>query len=319
MHVKYSPFIATTIALLLIGTVVQRVSAQSRNGRSKNTATSPNAPVQTPTGDPIGKRITFTDGATLDVDDTWKQGNSVWYRLKGTSQSINQEVRSIEFRYPDASPPGQSAVTTAPPKIPKPAPVLATWIYLSDGARLRVDEVQEVSDGVWYNRNNLNIFVARDRINRIEREQPEKTNGEWKEQGWSSGSPLIDDLIRTNASRFGVDPYLVFLVTEQESHFHPRALSPKGARGLMQLMPGTARRFGVLKPFDPGQNIRGGTQYLKDLLAMFGGRVDLALASYNAGEGRVLQYGNRVPPFKETQEYVRRISKRYRQPNETKN
>jgi len=104
----------------------------------------------------------------------------------------------------------------------------------------------------------------------------------------------------------------VFLVIEQESHFHPRAVSPKGARGLMQLMPGTARRFGVSRPFDPADNIRAGTQYLKDLLRMFDNRVDLALASYNAGEGRVLDYGNRVPPFKETRDYVKKISARYK-------
>jgi soluble lytic murein transglycosylase-like protein len=79
----------------------------------------------------------------------------------------------------------------------------------------------------------------------------------------------------------------------------------------MQLMPGTARRFGVSRPFDPSENIRAGTQYLKELLELFGGRVDLALAGYNAGEGAVVRFGGAVPPFRETQDYVKRISKRY--------
>ena len=272
------------------------------------------SPEPTPTGEPVGKRIVFSDGATLDVDDAWKQGDTVWYRLQGTSQSLNREVRKIENRYKEPV----AATNVAPPtktvesKTP-PAPA-ATWIFLVDGARLRVDEVREVADGAWYNRGKVTIFLERERIARIEREPEAAADSaqDWKQHGWSSGDSSIDHLIRTTAGRFAVDPYLVFLVIEQESHFHPRAVSPKGARGLMQLMPGTARRFGVSRPFDPAENIRGGTQYLKQLLSMFNGRVDLALASYNAGEGRVLDYGNRVPPFKETRDYVKRISSRYR-------
>jgi soluble lytic murein transglycosylase-like protein len=98
---------------------------------------------------------------------------------------------------------------------------------------------------------------------------------------------------------------------EQESHFNARVVSPKGARGLMQLMPGTGARFGVRKPFDPAENIMGGTRYLKLLLDSFDGRVDLVLASYNAGEGAVMKYGGRVPPYRETRDYVKRISARY--------
>jgi soluble lytic murein transglycosylase-like protein len=85
----------------------------------------------------------------------------------------------------------------------------------------------------------------------------------------------------------------------------------KGAQGLMQLMPGTAARYGVTNLNDPAQNIMGGTRYLKDLLRLFPGRIDLALAAYNAGEGAVIKYGQTIPPYKETQDYVRLISFRY--------
>jgi soluble lytic murein transglycosylase-like protein len=97
----------------------------------------------------------------------------------------------------------------------------------------------------------------------------------------------------------------------QESTFKLRAISPKGARGLMQLMPETARRMGVANIYDPKQNIEGGVKYMRFLLDMFGGDVALALAGYNAGENAVTRYGNQIPPFRETQEYVRRISGRY--------
>jgi soluble lytic murein transglycosylase-like protein len=160
----------------------------------------------------------------------------------------------------------------------------------------------------------MSVFIERSRIDRIEREDPEslaKLNSS-KERGWSTGNVRIDGLIKLNAAKYGVDPYLIFCVMEQESHFNPRALSPKGARGLMQLMPGTAARFGVRKVHDPAQNIAGGTRYLKQLMTQFNGRVDLVLASYNAGEGAVMKYGNRVPPYRETRNYVKRIGYKYR-------
>lgn len=97
----------------------------------------------------------------------------------------------------------------------------------------------------------------------------------------------------------------------QESSFKLRALSNKGASGLMQLMPGTARRMGVTNIYDPKQNIEGGVKYMRLLLDLFGQDVNLALAGYNAGEGAVMKYGNSIPPYSETREYVRRISSRY--------
>ncbi|HET6890657.1 MAG TPA: lytic transglycosylase domain-containing protein, partial [Pyrinomonadaceae bacterium] len=152
----------------------------------------------------------------------------------------------------------------------------------------------------------------RSRVDHIERE-PLPTVAAAKELRWSTGRPKIDALIRQNGAKYGVDPYLIFCVMEQESHFNARALSPMGARGLMQLMPGTGARFGVRRPFDPAQNIMGGTRYLKELLRRFNGRVDLVLAGYNAGEGAVVRFGHRVPPYRETRNYVKRVGYRYRQ------
>jgi soluble lytic murein transglycosylase-like protein len=133
------------------------------------------------------------------------------------------------------------------------------------------------------------------------------------EPRWTTGNVRVDGLIRSNAKRYGIDPYLVYCVMHQESRFGAGATSPVGAMGLMQLMPGTAARYGVTNPYDPAQNIMGGTHYLADLLRLFGGRVDLALAGYNAGEGAVMKYGNRIPPYAETQNYVRIIGGRYTQ------
>lgn len=128
---------------------------------------------------------------------------------------------------------------------------------------------------------------------------------------WSTGNRQIDGLIRTNGARYGVDPYLIYCVMNQESNFRATAVSSKGAQGLMQLMPDTAARYGVTNPYDPAQNIQAGARYLKTLMNLFNGKVDLVLAAYNAGEGTVMKYGNRVPPYEETKYYVRSITARY--------
>jgi soluble lytic murein transglycosylase-like protein len=115
-----------------------------------------------------------------------------------------------------------------------------------------------------------------------------------------------DSHILDAASTHGVSEQLIKAVIAQESEFDPRAVSSKGARGLMQLMPFTARRFGVADSFDPRQNIFGGVQYLRFLLDMFSGDVGLALAGYNAGENAVVRYHG-IPPYRETRNYVARI------------
>jgi soluble lytic murein transglycosylase-like protein len=114
-------------------------------------------------------------------------------------------------------------------------------------------------------------------------------------------------LIAAAAATHGVDVRLVHAVIEAESNYQPRARSRKGAKGLMQLMPATARRYAVRDPYDPGANIEAGVRHLKDLLTRFD--VGLALAAYNAGEGTVRQHGG-LPPFAETRTYVARILRR---------
>ena len=259
---------------------------------------------QTEPPPPTTYQITLTDGHTFEVDEVWKQGDEIWFRKGGISKGL--PTSSVKKFGPKSVLP--KAVANKPPAPPAP---LAIWIYLDGGARMMVDEVNETTDGAWYKRGNLSMFLDRERIVRIEREQPETAAPAWRQGGWTSGNDRIDHLIRINATRFGVDPYLVFCVIEQESQFKTFARSPKGAQGLMQLMPGTARRLGVRRPYDAAENIMGGTRYLKELMTMFNGRVDLVLASYNAGEGAVMKYGRNVPPYRETREYVKKIGKRY--------
>jgi len=130
-------------------------------------------------------------------------------------------------------------------------------------------------------------------------------------KGFTTGDAVIDSYIVDSSRRYNIDPLLIYAQMHQESSFKLKALSHKGASGLMQLMPATARRLGVTNIYDPKQNIEGGVKYMRMLLNMFNQDVSLALAGYNAGEGAVMKYGYRIPPYNETREYVRRISARY--------
>jgi soluble lytic murein transglycosylase-like protein len=116
-----------------------------------------------------------------------------------------------------------------------------------------------------------------------------------------------DDLVVEHARAQGIRPDLVRAVIQVESGYNPYARSVKGAMGLMQLMPSTAASLGVTRPYDPEQNIRGGVTYLRHLLERYENNEELALAAYNAGPAAVVRYGNKVPPYRETRDYVRKV------------
>ena len=118
-------------------------------------------------------------------------------------------------------------------------------------------------------------------------------------------------LIEKAATESRLRPALIHAVVRAESAYRPDAVSHKGAVGLMQLMPGTAERYGVSDRHDPAQNLSGGARYLRDLLEMFDNDLQLALAAYNAGENAVIRYGNKIPPYNETQGYVRKVIRFY--------
>ncbi|MBL8510937.1 MAG: lytic transglycosylase domain-containing protein [Betaproteobacteria bacterium] len=144
------------------------------------------------------------------------------------------------------------------------------------------------------------------------------TSGDLRPNAWSPRGPKSVDfsklapIIAEAARQHGVDLKLVHAVIRAESGYNTQAISAKGAVGLMQLIPATAQRYGVQNMADPAQNISGGVRYLRDLLKIFNGDIELALAGYNAGENAVLRAGNRIPPYPETMAYVPKVLNFYR-------
>ncbi len=138
-----------------------------------------------------------------------------------------------------------------------------------------------------------------------------KTRSKKPEYGTIKYSHEYNAYIKRVAKQYSLDPNLIKAIIKIESNFDPKAVSRKGAMGLMQLMPQTALNNGVSNPFDPAQNIAGGSRYFKKLMNMFNGNIKLALAGYNAGENAVIKYGYKIPPYNETQNYVEKVLYHY--------
>jgi len=184
--------------------------------------------------------------------------------------------------------------------------VRADYVVLRSGARLNVTGYEILGDRY---RLHLRGGVAEVPVDDIVGIEPEEVF-EPIQEPLSDKTPF-QKVIRAAAERYGVDADLIHCVVAVESNFDPKAVSPKNARGLMQLLPQTAAHLGVRDVFDPAENVNAGTRYLHELLGKYRNNLTLALAAYNAGPERVDQYGRRVPPYLETMKYVQRIAKSY--------
>lgn len=191
------------------------------------------------------------------------------------------------------------ALTALPPA------ARADYLVLRSGARMNVNSYQLLGEKYRVQINGGWAEIAASEVLSIEPEEIFVAAPKLPLQQAPFG-----ELIRKASEKYGLDPDLVFSVVAAESNFNPRAVSRRNARGLMQLLPETARRLGVKDIYDPAQNIEAGTRYLRDLLKLYQGDLALTLAAYNAGPGAVRRYG-RVPPYNETMAYVRAIRKTY--------
>lgn len=206
-------------------------------------------------------------------------------------------------------------------------PASASIAIFTDGRTLKIESYEVEDDVIHLSLGaGAKLSMVLDRVERIvddevvtsetvDEAKKIEAEGVLPRRSWrydSKRGPLFrsryDDLVVEAARHFDVDAALVSAVIKAESDYNPRIVSHKGARGLMQLMPATAKRFGVTNSFDPKANIYGGTRYLRWLLKTFDGNADHAVAAYNAGEGNVWKYKG-VPPFRETVTYINRIAK----------
>lgn len=279
----------------------------------------------------LADELHLKDGRVIEADDSWESNGVIWYRQgKMISSVARKDVVRITKPVPGESP--KADKDDAPASKAKPSTEESreagksttgnsrsthrvTRILLKDGTQIDADSIWEESERIGYRLGKMQTVIDRSEIARLIPNVQVSDSAPLPADlrlRFTTGNRGLDGLIVYTAARHGVDPLLVYLVIREESSFNYRAVSRVGARGLMQLMPGTAARLGVRNIHDPVENVEAGTRYLRGLIDMFGGDINLALAAYNAGEGAVLKYGRRVPPYAETMNYVWRINTAYR-------
>ncbi len=262
------------------------------------------------------------DGRVIVAEEVWEVGEAIWYRQgKIIASCAKAEIVRITRPKPAAETAAPSNPADPRARAGEPAggegqaTRQVTRILLKGGMQIDADSVWEEPNRVGYRLGKMQTFIDRSEIERVVRDvtisEPQVAAANLPMR-YSTGHRGLDQLIVNSASKYDLDPTLIYLVMRAESGFNHRAVSRVGARGLMQLMPGTAARLGVRNIHDPVQNVDAGTRYLRTLLELFNGDVNLALAAYNAGEGAVLKYGRRIPPYRETMNYVWRINTAYR-------
>lgn len=276
------------------------------------------------------------DGRVIEAERVWEADGIVWYRQGKIIASV-AKADVVRVTKAKAAPVVKAAVAKKPepePNVLGKTPAAITpvepsasgdeeavtrqvaRIVLRGGTQIDADSVWETDDRIGYRLGKMQSFVDRADVVRVVRDLmvTETTAPQlyFSNLRYSTGNRGLDQLIAYNSQKYGVDPTLIYLVMREESGFRHNAVSRVGARGLMQLMPATAARLGVRNIHDPVQNVDAGVRYLRSLLQMFKGDMNLTLAAYNAGEGAVVKYGHRVPPYRETQNYVWRINTAYR-------
>jgi hypothetical protein len=274
------------------------------------------------------------DGRVIEAEEIWQVGDAVWYRQGKVIASVPKadvvritKPKPVTETKAGSSPEPSTTAEKTKPGIATPPEAQknessdgetltrkVSRILLKDGTQIDADSVWEDTDRVSYRLGKMQAVIDRAEVKNIFRDfsvSEQKLPSDLKLR-FSTGHRGLDQLIVYSAAKHQIDPLLIYLVMREESGFNHRAVSRVGARGLMQLMPGTAQRLGVRNIHDPMQNVDAGSRYLRSLLEMFNGDVNLALAAYNAGEGAVMRYGRRIPPYPETRNYVWRINAAYR-------